>query len=128
MTNVSVVDENGRKVLTPEVGQPTILEVNFKVGMVDEPKFQILYGKSRRLLESMVAYEIPDSTSWNIEFVPSCAGTHFIQIWLESQEDNQAPSICGKLAVSIEILSFLLVHFSTQSVSGSWKLGKLCRK
>ena len=90
---VSVVDENGRKVLTPEVGQPTILEVNFKVVMVDEPKFQILYGKSRQPLESMAAYEIPDSTSWNIEFVPRCAGTHFIQIWL------------GGLAIAIKDVS-----------------------
>ena len=53
-------------------------------------------------------------------FSPSCEG-----LTMESQEDNQAPSICGKSSVSAEIPSFLLFHFSTQSVSGSWTLGEL---
>lgn len=80
--NVGVVDENGSKVTNPKIGQPTIVEVTFKVGMVEEPKFQILYGKSRQVLDSIAAYEISESKSWNIEFVPRCAGMHFVQVWL----------------------------------------------
>lgn len=79
--SISVVDENGRKVTTPKIGQPTIIEVTFKVGMVDEPNFQILYGKSRQVLDPITAYEIA-SRSWNIEFVPRCAGVHLVQVWL----------------------------------------------
>ena len=79
---VGVVDENGRKVTNPKIGQPTIVEVTFKVGMVDEPKFQILYGKSRQVHDSIAPYETSESKSWNIEFVPRCAGMHFVQVWL----------------------------------------------
>lgn len=79
---VGVVNEDGSKVTNPKMGQPTIVEVTFKVGMVEEPKFQILYGKSRQVLDSIAAYEISELKSWNIEFVPRCAGTHFVQVWL----------------------------------------------
>ena len=80
--SVSVVDENGSKVRTPKLGQATIVEVTFSVGMVEEPKFQVLYGKSRQVLESMASYETTENKCWNIEFVPRCAGKHLVQIWL----------------------------------------------
>ena len=80
--SVSVIDENGTKVRTPKLSQPTIVEVTFSVGMVDEPKFQVLYGKSRQILESVALYENPESKCWNIEFVPRCAGKHLVQTWL----------------------------------------------
>ena len=79
---VSVVDENGSKVRTPKLGLPTIVEVTFSVGMVEEPEFQVLYGKSRQVLESMASYETTENKCWNIEFVPRCAGKHLVQIWL----------------------------------------------
>ena len=80
--SVGAVDENGRKLNSPKIGEPTIIEVTFKVGLVEEPRFQILYGKSRKILESVAAYEIAESKSWNIEFVPRCAGKHLVQVWV----------------------------------------------
>ena len=80
--SVSVVDENGLKVRAPKLGHPTIVEVTFSVGMVEEPKFLVLYGKSHQILESVASYETTENKCWNIEFVPRCAGKHLIQIWL----------------------------------------------
>ena len=79
---ICVVDENGSKVNNPKIGQQTIIEVTFQTCLVEEPKFQILYGKSRQLLNNVIEYEIPETKSWNIEFVPRCAGTHYVQVWV----------------------------------------------
>ena len=80
--SVSVVDENGSKVRTPKLNMQTIVEVTFSVGMVEKPEFQVLYGKCRKILESVASYETTENKCWNIEFVPRCAGKHLVQIWL----------------------------------------------
>jgi hypothetical protein len=80
--SVNVVDENGSKVRTPKLDMPIIVEVTFSVGMVEEPEFQVLYGKCRKVLESVASYETTENKCWNIEFVPRCAGKHLVQIWL----------------------------------------------
>ena len=80
--SVNVVDDNGLKVRTPKLSMPIIVEVTFSVGMVEKPEFQVLYGKCRKVLESVASYETTENKCWNIEFVPRCAGKHLVQIWL----------------------------------------------
>ena len=103
--SISVVDENGSKVRTPKLGQPTIVEVTFSVGIVEEPTFQVLYGKSCQILESVASYETTESKCWNIEFVPRCAGKHLVQIWLAgvaiAVKDDV--TINGKLSVGSKV-------------------------
>ena len=65
------------------VGRQVHIEISTKVDTTLPPTLQILYGKSKKVLEPIVIFESETSSNlWNVSFVPRCGGRHCIQVWI----------------------------------------------
>ena len=92
-----------------ELEKPAIIKVKFLVPLIKAAALfiQILYGKRKQIFDTndVVVYESEaEKSTWNVEFVPRCAGTHIVQVWVGGiPATNEEITVTGSLRVGSRV-------------------------